>query len=292
MTAESGLNSQTRGLLRRFHLQANKRLGQHFLVEPEVLECILSAAELAVTDTVIEIGPGLGVLTRELARRSGRVIAVEIDNRMASILRRELKGLGNVSIITGDILKTSPKDLLGNNEILLPEASSGGYKIVANLPYYITSPVLRHFLNAGIKPELMVVMVQEEVARVLTAEPGHMSVLSISVQLYGKPVIVGKVPAASFYPVPEVDSAIIKINVYPHPAVPIDDEAGFFKLVRAGFSARRKLIANSLAQGLGLPKVEVLALLEKAGIAMRRRAETLTLEEWACLRRKYIQGDV
>ena len=157
------------------------------------------------------------------------------------------------------------------------------YKVVANLPYYITSPVLRHFLTSSAKPQTMVVMVQKEVAKAITAVPGKMSILSISVQFYGEPRIVSYVPAECFYPAPEVDSAILRINVYPQPPVPVTDERSFFELVRAGFSAARKQIANSLAQGLGLPKTEVLYLLAEAGILPRRRAETLTIDEWARL---------
>jgi len=153
---------------------------------------------------------------------------------------------------------------------------------VANLPYYITSPVLRHFLTAAVKPRVMIVMVQKEVAEAIAAQPGDMSILSVSVQFYGKAEIIGRVPAGSFYPAPEVDSALLRIGLYDEPAVAVD-EGGFFELVRAGFSAPRKQIANSLSQGLGLPKPGVLPLLGKADIDWQRRAETLTLEEWARL---------
>ena len=157
---------------------------------------------------------------------------------------------------------------------------SFNYKVVANLPYYITSPVLRHFLEASAKPQTMIVMVQKEVAEEIVAKPGRMSLLSVSVQLYGEPTIIGYVPARCFYPAPEVDSAILKITLYPQPVVEVADKESFFNLVRAGFSASRKQIANSLALGLGLPKAEVMPLLETAGIICQRRAETLALEEW------------
>jgi len=269
---QDSLLAQTRGLLRRFDLRARKRLGQHFLVDDEVLAVITSAAGLVPGDVVIEVGPGLGFLTRELARNAGRVIAVELDSRLAAMLRETLAAYDNVSIVNGDILDIDPASL-----------ASGGYRVVANLPYYITSPVLRHFLEASVRPESMLVMVQKEVAEAIAAEPGQRSVLSISVQYYGKPEIVSYVPARSFYPAPEVDSALLRIDVYPQPAVAVGDEKGFFKLVRAGFTASRKQLVNSLAQGLGLPKAEVWSLLEGAGIAPQRRAETLTLEEWANL---------
>jgi 16S rRNA (adenine1518-N6/adenine1519-N6)-dimethyltransferase len=277
----SSLLAQTRRLLRRSGLRARKGLGQHFLIDGEALEIILTAAELADTDTIIEVGPGLGILTRELAGQAGWVIAIELDNRLADILRKTLASFENVVILNEDVLGTDPKTLLQEQAPSFPEAFSP-YKVVANLPYYITSPIIRHFLEASIKPKTMIVMVQKEVAEAIIAGPGQQSVLSISVQFYGKPSIVSYVPASSFYPAPEVDSAILKIDVYPRPAVAVD-EKGFFTLVRAGFTSSRKQVVNSLSQGLGLSKAEVLVLLGKAGIAPQRRAETFNLEEWANL---------
>jgi 16S rRNA (adenine1518-N6/adenine1519-N6)-dimethyltransferase len=158
---------------------------------------------------------------------------------------------------------------------------------VANLPYYITQPVIRHFLEAEVKPQTMVLMVQKEVANVICAEPGDRSMLSIAVQFYGKPHIVTKVPAAAFLPAPDVDSAVIKIDVFPEPPVDVDNVDGFFKLVRAGFSAARKQVANSLSRGLGLPKPAIQQMLAKVAIDPSRRAETFTLEEWAALWRMF-----
>ncbi len=278
------LLTQTRSLLRRFGLRARKGLGQHFLIDEKVLESIVSTAELTPQDVVIEVGPGLGVLTRELAGRAGCVIAVELDERLVAILKETLTVHKNVAIINKDVLKVSPADLLKGYTAGFAKGvvTPPHYKVVANLPYYITSPVLRHFLEASVKPETMVVMVQKEVAEEIAAKPGRMSLLSIGIQLYGAPVIINHVPAESFFPPPEVDSAILRINVYPRPAISVDIES-FFTVVRAGFSAVRKQIANSLAQGLGLPKSEVLPLLKKAEIESQRRAETLTIEEWSRL---------
>jgi 16S rRNA (adenine1518-N6/adenine1519-N6)-dimethyltransferase len=284
--SSSSLLVQARRLLRQFGLRARKGLGQHFLIDEEVLQTILAAAGLSSTDTVIEVGPGLGVLTQELARQAGWVIAIELDNQLAVILKKTLAPFDNVVIINEDILGTDPKALLQERKPSFPPMLRP-YKVVANLPYYITSPVLRHFLEASVKPEMMLVMVQKEVARTIVAEPGQRSVLSISVQFYGKPSIVSYVPARSFYPAPEVDSAILRIDVYPQPAVAVTDEKGFFELVRAGFTAPRKQMVNSLAQGLGISKGEVLSLLERANILSQRRAETLTLEEWARLWRVF-----
>ena len=265
-------------MMRRFDLKARKRLGQHFLVDETVLQRIVSAAEITPADTILEIGPGLGILTREMAGRAGRVIAVELDNRLAAILKQSLAPLTNVTIINADILHIDPATL---------PAGPNDYKVVANLPYYITSPVLRHLLEASVRPETMILMVQKEVARRIAAAPGRRSLLSISVQFYGNPRIIDTVPAESFHPAPEVDSAILRIDVYRQPAVTVSDRQGFFDLVRGGFSASRKQIINSLMQGLALDKPVVAALLDGAAIQPERRAETLTLEEWAELWRVF-----
>jgi 16S rRNA (adenine1518-N6/adenine1519-N6)-dimethyltransferase len=283
----ASLLARTKKLLRRYNIHTKKKLGQHFLINDAVLEKILSAAELTKDDTVIEVGPGLGLMTQELARRAGWVIAIELDNRLAAILQENLQA-ENVVVLNEDVLGTEPAKLLkGSAPYFPPQLHS--YKVVANLPYYITSPVLRHFLEAPVKPETMVVMVQKEVAETIAAKVGDRSVLSIAVQFYGKPSIVANVPAAAFFPPPEVDSAVVKIDVYKKPPVAVGDIEGFFKLVRAGFAAARKQVANSLAQGLGLQKEEVLHLLAKAKIDPQRRAETFTLEEWADLYKVYVR---
>jgi 16S rRNA (adenine1518-N6/adenine1519-N6)-dimethyltransferase len=274
------LLAQTRKLLRRSGLRARKKLGQHFLVDENTLRSILEVANLTSDDTVIEVGPGLGVLTRELAARAGWVITIELDEKLANGLKRSLASCENVVIINQDVLGTDPRNLLESRADF--PARLQPYKVVANLPYYITSPVLRHFLEAPVKPETMILMVQKEVAEAIVAAPGQRSLLSISVQFYGKPGIIDYVPAAAFYPSPEVDSAILKIDVYSRPAVDVDEE-GFFKLVKAGFTATRKQAVNSFMKGLGLPREEVLAMLDRADIDPKRRAETFTLEEWARL---------
>ena len=268
--SQNPLLAETRRLLRQSDLRARKGLGQHFLINAEVLEAIIAAAELGSDDLVVEVGPGLGILTRELAGRAGGVVAVELDDNLAALLKERLASFSNVTIVNGDMLKIEPKELVEGR----------GYKVVANLPYYITSPVLRHFLEAEAKPRTMVVMVQKEVAEAIAAKPGDMSLLSVSIQFYGSPEIVAIVPPESFYPAPAVSSAILKIDVYPQPKVDVD-EKGFFDTVRAGFAAPRKQLANSLSRGLGREKAEVLPFLQKAGIDPSRRAETLTVGEWA-----------
>jgi len=281
---DNSLLAETRRLLHRYGLHARKGLGQHFLIDREVLGLVVEAAALTASDIVIEVGPGLGVLTRGLAGQAGRVITVELDDRLAAALQEELVSLHNVTVINGDILNFDPAVLIKES------GGQGRYKVVANLPYYITSPVLRHFLEATVRPQTMVIMMQKEVAETITARPGRMSLLSVSVQFYGEATIVGYVPAESFYPEPEVDSAVLKIDVSPEPRVVVSDINSFFGLVRAGFSAARKQLVNSLAQGLGISRIEVLPFLEKAGIEPTRRAETLSLDEWARLWEVFTEG--
>jgi len=214
------------------------------------------------------------VLTETLVEQAGKVIAIELDARLADILKERLKDQIKLTVIQDDILNINPADILGKQT---------QYKVVANLPYYITSAVIRHFLEAPVKPTTMVIMVQKEVAQQITAQPGEMSLLSVSVQLYGKPTMAGKVSAQCFYPAPNVDSAILKIAVYQEQKIQTDDITGFFDIVRAGFSANRKQIINSLANGLKVQKTDIIPVLEQAGIDPQRRAETLTIDEWDVL---------
>ncbi|MBI2934782.1 MAG: ribosomal RNA small subunit methyltransferase A [Chloroflexi bacterium] len=269
--------ADVRAELRRFGLHARKVLGQHFLTDQEALADILRAAELKPGDIVIEIGPGMGILTEALAARAGQVIAVELDERLAGLLEKRLAAYRNVSIVQGSILDMDPGWLLAK----YPDRAGGPYKVVANLPYYITSPILRHLLErATVKPSLMVIMVQKEVAEVITAPPGEMSLLTVSVRFYGVATVVRTVPAASFFPAPKVDSAIVKIEVLPEPALAVDDVGLFFRLVAAGFKSKRKQLHNALLAGLALEKDRARACLEEAGIDPERRAQTLDLEEW------------
>ena len=265
---------QVKRLLRQSGLRARKSLGQHFLVDEAILKTIVEAAELSPADTVIEVGPGLGILTAELVKRAGNVVAVELDTKLASLLKRRLASPANLRVINTDVLKVSSSELL---------EGTSHYKVVANLPYYITSPVLRYFVEASLKPSLMVVMVQKEVGEAIVAEPGNMSLLAVSLQVYSKPRIISHVPAQCFYPQPKVDSVILRFDLLPEPAVKVADMDGFFDLVRAGFSSPRKQVHNSLAHSLGMEPAEIILLLEEANIDSKRRAETLSLKEWARL---------
>jgi len=267
-----------RQLLREFGLRPKKSLGQNWLVDESALSRIAAAAELSPRDTVLEIGPGLGALTRHLAERAGHVIAIELDAALIPPLSRSLADYANVTVIQGDILQFSPSVLVGG-----PDSSSSPvpYKVVANLPYYITSAVIRHLLEAAVPPSLIVLTVQLEVAQRMTAAPGKMSLLAVSVQFYGRPSIVTHIKAGSFYPAPQVDSAVVRIEPYSRPAVDVADRERFFAIVKAGFSQKRKQLHNALAAGLARPQADVAAALERAGVDGRRRAETLTLDEWA-----------
>jgi 16S rRNA (adenine1518-N6/adenine1519-N6)-dimethyltransferase len=267
-----------RQLLRQFGVKPRKSLGQHFLIDETVLETILSAAKLSPGDIVVEVGPGLGILTEGLAKQGARVIAVELDSKLVALLKKRLTAFPDVKIIHADILKVTPRQILQNT--LSSSELIQGYKVIANLPYYITSPLLRHFFEALPPPSEMIVMVQKEVGEAMVAMPGNMSLLSVKTQFYSKPSIVSYVPAASFYPPPKVDSVILRLDVYSQPSINVPNAASFFDVVIHGFSSPRKQLRNSLSHSLDMPPSQVILLLEQAGIEGTRRAETLNLEEW------------
>ena len=283
----------TRELMQRYGVKPKQSLAQNFLTDPVHLAHIVAAAELTVADTVLEVGPGLGSLTHLLAAQAGRVIAVELDNRLIDLLRKEFANQPHVQIIHGDILELEPGELVGNSEFgvrnedptpLLPYSPTPllptSYKVVANLPYYITSAVLRHLLEAEARPTRIVVLVQKEVAERICTAPGDLSILAVSVQYYARPTLVHHVPASAFHPQPKVDSAVLRLDVLPTPAVPDIPVETFFRVVRAGFSQKRKQLINTLSAGLHLSKADAASVLERNGIDPKRRAETLSLDEW------------
>jgi len=262
-------------------IRPRKSLGQHFLTDRRVLQRILAAASLSPTDTVIEAGAGTGVLTQALASAAGKVIAVEIDEALCDRLRRRLAAFPNVAPVCGDILALSP------NELLARAQASPPYVVVANLPYYIASAVLRHFLESAQPPARMIVMLQAEVAQSIAAPPGRMSLLSVSVQFYAQARVLFYVPPRAFRPPPKVRSAVIRLDVRPEPAVAVDDRQAFFHLAQAGFAAPRKQLRNALALGLGIEPAAARGLLDTANIDPSRRAQTLRLDEWGCLYRAW-----
>lgn len=266
-------------LLRSNRLFPKKGLGQNFLVDPTVLKKLVEAAELPLDAHVLEIGPGLGSLTRYLARAAAEVVAVELDQNLIPILEQVLAQADNVRILHGDILE------LDVARLDLPP----GYMVVANIPYYITSAVLRHLLEAGVKPSRLVLTVQREVADRICAAPGDLSLLSLSVQVYGAPRPVLRIPAGAFYPAPQVDSTTLRVDIHPSPLIPADQLNTFFRLAKAGFSQKRKTMRNALSAGLAWPASRVGTLLEQTGIDPMRRAETLALDEWARLTAEYLE---
>jgi 16S rRNA (adenine1518-N6/adenine1519-N6)-dimethyltransferase len=269
-----------RKLLEQWDLQPSKGLGQNFLVDQAALDKIVAAAELTPDDVVLEIGAGLGTLTERLARSAGHVAAVELDQRLMPVLQSVLADLDNVTLVQGDILALDPETLINRIDIQRPGAGIQ-YQVVANLPYYITSAVLRHLLEARLKPQRMVITVQREVAERIVAKPGQMSLLAVSVQFYGRPQMLFRIKPGSFYPSPNVTSAVVRIDVHAAPPVPAEDTAAFFRTVRAGFAQRRKQLRNSLSAGLRRLPDEVAAQMEEVGVNPRRRAQTLSIEEWA-----------
>lgn len=257
-------------LLKHYGLRAHKGLGQNFLHDPLALERIVEAAEIQPSDHILEIGPGLGSLTRYLAASAKEVVAVELDGNLLPPLTAILSPYDNVRIIQGDILKLSPGELIHESN----------YIVVANIPYYITSAVIRHLLESDKKPRRVVLTVQREVAQRICAKPGDMSLLALSVQVYGEPRIAARIPAGAFFPAPKVDSAVLSVDIYPSPLIQTEHLDTFFKLIKAGFSQKRKTLRNALSSGLHISPIEASGLLTRANIDPQRRAETLSIEEW------------
>jgi 16S rRNA (adenine1518-N6/adenine1519-N6)-dimethyltransferase len=269
------LSVETRSILRAHGLHPKKALGQHFLIDREALQSVVRAAEVRSGDVVLEIGPGVGTLTTELADHGAEVVAVELDERLAAVLAERTAHGRPVRVVHGNALHLDLAPLLPAGE---------PFKLVANIPYYITAPILRHFLEGPQRPALIVLMVQKEVAERLAAQPGDMSLLGVMAQFYARVEIVRVVPASSFLPAPEVDSAIVRLRRHEMPPVMVDDIDRFFKVVKAGFGEKRKQLHNALVRGLAhIPATQIDMALEQAGIDRTRRAETLRLEEWGQL---------
>jgi 16S rRNA (adenine1518-N6/adenine1519-N6)-dimethyltransferase len=263
-------------------IRPKKGLGQNFLLDAAHRVRIVAAANLTPADVVLEVGPGPGVLTELLAEQAGRVIAVELDERLIPFLRQRFAAQPHVTILHGDILKLPVGDLIRE---AAGSATPPAYKVVANLPYYITSAVVRHLLESTPPPALLVLTVQREEAERMVAAPPQMSLLALGVQFYCVAEIVDRIPAGAFYPVPKVDSAVVRLVRREVPAVPGIAPADYFRVARAGFSQPRKQLRNALAAGLGVSPAQAMAWLTTAGIAPERRAETLSLAEWGALAR-------
>ena len=264
----------TNHILHRFKLRADKKLGQNFLIDENIVRNIVAAAELSDKDTVLEVGPGIGTLTQGLAESGASVVAVELDKRLLPVLDTTLEGYDNVRIVNGDILQVDIMQTVGVDE----------FKVCANLPYYITTPIIFALLEKRLPMERLVAMVQKEVAERMAAKPGgkDYGALSVAIQYYTEPEIAFIVPPSSFIPAPSVDSAVIVCKRREKPPVEVCDEALFFRVVKAAFSLRRKMLNISL-KNMGIKGEQVAKWLELAGVDGKRRAETLSLEDFAAL---------
>jgi len=271
------MSSQPRTLLpqlRALGLRPRKGLGQHYLTDPNILADIAAAADLPADAVVIEVGPGPGALTAALAPLAGRLIAIELDNRLAPLLADLYQDWPQIVIIQGDALALSPHDLLEKIGGVAP------YFVLGNIPYYITSPLLRHFLEADLPPERMVFTIQLDVAKRIVAQPPQMSLLAISVQAYARPIIVRQLPPGAFTPPPKVHSAVLRLDILPQPLVASEQQDAFFRVARAGFGQKRKTLRNSLAAGLHLSTNVTEAAIRNAGLNPKQRAQELSIEQW------------
>jgi len=280
-------------LLNQYGIRPSKGKGQNFLINESVLAKIIKAAELKKEDCVLEIGPGFGILTEELIKQTKKVLCIELDKRLIFFLKKKFKGINNLEILDSDILR------IKNEQISkLLDCQSAGYKVVANLPYAITKPVLKKFLTFEPKPKEMVVLVQKEVAQKIVARPGQMSLLSLSVQVYGQPEIIDYIPSENFYPQPAVESAILKIKLWPQFFAPElknvlkndikFEEKKFWQMVKFGFSSPRKQLQNNLAAGFKLDKNKIIKTLEVVGLDEKIRAQELSLSDWAFLYTQFL----
>jgi 16S rRNA (adenine1518-N6/adenine1519-N6)-dimethyltransferase len=268
---------ESASLLRKFGIRADKSLGQNFLDDELMLQKIVKVAEVSAADTVLEIGPGLGSLTRHLAVAAKEVVAVELDTHLIPILTDVLTPHKNVRVIQGNFLDFRIQDLI----------QVESFMVIANIPYYITSAIIRHLMENLPRPKRVVLTIQKEVAQRICAEPGDMSLLALSVQVFGEPAIAFEIPSNAFFPEPNVDSAVIKLDAYPEPVIPSERLDFFFRLAKAGFSQRRKTLRNSLSGGLSISPSDAENLLQSSGIDPKRRAETLSLSEWTLLTTMY-----
>lgn len=262
------LLERLKSLLQKHNLWAKKRFGQNFMIDEQILCSIVEAANLKKTDNIIEVGPGTGFLTEKLLENAGNVVAVERDKDMVKILNKRFGRVNNLNIINEDVLKFK----ILNFKFKI-------YKLVANIPYYITSPLLKHFLQSDHRPTMMVLLVQKEVAEKVCGIGGK-SLITIETQLFGHPEIIGIVSAKCFYPAPKVDSAILKIEVYKKPLVLEKELANFLRIVKFGFSQKRKKLSNTLSAGLRLTTSEMKEILSKANIDPDLRAENLEIDDW------------
>jgi 16S rRNA (adenine1518-N6/adenine1519-N6)-dimethyltransferase len=266
--------NNVKNILEKFEAKPKKGLGQNFLIDNNILQKIIDASDIKPTDVILEVGPGVGTLTQELAKKAKLVIAVEKDEVMCKILKENLKDFKNIKIINEDILKFKTEEKK--------------YKVIANIPYYLTSPLIRKFLEEGTQPEEIILMIQKEVAQRICSKVPDMNLLAVSVQFYADPKIIFNVSKNSFWPIPKIDSAIIKIT--PNNSNNINPES-FFKVVKAGFSQPRKQLGGNLSRVLKMKKEEINKLLSKNNLTPNQRAETLTISDWQNLTKSFLSNE-
>ena len=277
--ADLGIPRNTVAVLQKYNFVFQKKYGQNFLIDPRVLEKIVDAARISDQDCVLEIGPGIGTMTQYLAESAREVVAVEIDRALIPILKDTLSAYDNVTILNEDIMKVDV------GRIVRERNQGRPIKVVANLPYYITTPIVMSLLENHVPLESITIMVQKEVADRMQVGPGtkDYGALSLAVQYYARPEIVARVPSNCFMPRPGVDSAVVRLNIYQEPPVEVQDEKYLFALIRSSFNQRRKTLANGLSGGMGIPRERVTAALQEMGLPATTRGETLTLEQFAAL---------
>jgi 16S rRNA (adenine1518-N6/adenine1519-N6)-dimethyltransferase len=282
------LINEIKNLLRNYGIKPSKAKGQNFLINQNIIKKIIETADLHQDDYVLEIGPGFGILTKELVKLSKKVLTIELDKGLVFFIKRKFKNIKNLEVLAADILKIKNEQI-----VKILNCDKKGYKVVANLPYAITKPIIKKFLTYKPKPKEIVVLVQKEVAQKIAAKPGELSLLALSVQLYGQPEIIGYVAKSNFYPQPKVDSAILKIKLWPQFFAPQIkeilrpelkfEEKNFWQLVKIGYSSPRKQLQNNLAAGLKLDKNIVKKTLKLANLNEKIRAQDLSLANWLYL---------
>ncbi len=269
------MSTSPKALLDNYEIYPKKSLGQNFMHDPNALDKIVASADITEGDTVVEVGPGTGALTEKLSEKARHVFSIELDERLQPILEERFNDTPNVYFVFKDILKTDIPSLVGNQDFV----------VVANVPYYISSAIIWHFLEPDRRPKRMVMTMQYEVAERIMQQPDNMSLLTVAVQFYGKPSIVSKLSPAVFWPRPNIHSAVMRIETHPEHPVDVPSAKAFFRVVKAGFSMKRKQLKNSISGGLQIKSKVARDLITAADIDPQRRAETLTLEEWGQLTR-------
>ena len=282
------LYKETTEIMKKYGITANKNLGQNFLIDEEALNSIIDCSDITENDLVIEIGPGLGTLTSRLLEKAGRVVIIELDERMVNLLSKRFSGENKLTIISNDVLKIDLKDVIEKNRL------KGKVKVVANLPYYITTPIIMKLLEEKLDLTSITIMIQKEVADRIVASPGDKlcGAITSAIRYYSNPEFIKIVPSDSFLPSPKVDSAVVKLNILEKPIVQVKNEDMFFKIIKIAFSQRRKTFLNSIVNNQLMSRQDALEMLKYLGVSENRRGETFSLEEFANIENYITQKNI